>query len=159
MTDETPITIELNPQERRLWDRLRGHVVRPRSGGSSGLGDLLLLLPDLTVLLVRLLRDPRVPLSGKLIALAGVGYVMLPVDLVPELLLGPIGLVDDLLIVGAALSALLERVHPDIVRSHWSGQGDALEVIQRVTSWSRRQLSNPVRRLVDRVLFRRRIRA
>lgn len=159
MTEETPITIELNPRERRLWDRLRGHVVTPRSGGTSGVGDLLLLLPDLTVLLVRLLRDPRVPLSGKLIALAGVGYVMLPVDLVPELLLGPIGLVDDLLIVGAALSALLERVHPDIVRSHWSGQGDALEVIQRVSGWSRRQLANPVRRLVDRLFFNRRVRA
>jgi len=26
-------------------------------------------------------------------------------------------------------------VHPDVVRMHWSGQGDALEAIQRVTQW------------------------
>jgi uncharacterized membrane protein YkvA (DUF1232 family) len=51
-------------------------------------------------------------------------------------LLGPIGLADDLIVVGAALSRLLGDVHPDVVRSHWSGQGDALDAIQRVTAWS-----------------------
>ena len=49
---------------------------------------------------------------------------------------GPIGLVDDVVIATATLSRLLNHVHPDVVRSHWSGQGDALEVIQRVTRWS-----------------------
>jgi uncharacterized membrane protein YkvA (DUF1232 family) len=159
MSDDAPITIELNPRERRLWDRLRSRVAPVRSGGGSGFADVLLLLPDLTVLLARLLRDPRVPIGAKLIAVAGVGYVLLPFDLLPEILLGPVGLIDDLLIVGAALSGLLERVHPDIVRSHWSGQGDALDAIQRVTSWSRRQIGNPLRRLLDRVVFRGRARA
>lgn len=159
MTDEARITIELNPREQRLYDRLRGRVVEPRDGGGSGFGDLLLLLPDLTVLLVRLLRDPRVPIGAKLIALGGVGYVLLPIDLLPEVLLGPVGLVDDLLVVGAALAGLLERVHPDIVRSHWSGQGDALEAIQRVAGWSRRQLGNPLRRLAGRIAALARIRA
>jgi uncharacterized membrane protein YkvA (DUF1232 family) len=65
-----------------------------------------------------------------------VGYVLSPIDLVPSLLVGPIGLVDDLLVVTAALSRILNHVHPDVVRSHWSGQGDALDAIQRVTRWS-----------------------
>ena len=53
------ITIELNPREQRLYDRLRKGVVENGIGESSGLRDLLLLLPDLTVLLMRLLRDSR----------------------------------------------------------------------------------------------------
>ena len=36
-------------------------------------------------------------------------------------------------------------VHPDVVRSHWSGKGDALEAIQRVTLWSRHFLTGRVR--------------
>ena len=131
-----PITIELNPREGRLYDRLRTQFVKTRGGSRSGVRDLLLLLPDLTVLLMRLMCDPRVPMTSKAIALLGVGYVVSPIDLIPTLLVGPIGLVDDLLVVSASLSRVLNHVHPDVVRSHWSGQGDALDAIQRVSAWS-----------------------
>ena len=133
---EGPIVIELNPREQRLYDRLRSRVVSSAPGAASGLKDLLLLLPDLTVLLLRMLRDPEVPIGSKAIAVLGVGYALSPIDLLPSLLLGPIGLVDDLLVVSAALSRLVNRVHPDVVRRNWSGQGDALDVIQRVSRWS-----------------------
>jgi len=133
---ESRITIELNPREQRLYDRLRAGVVANRAGEGSGLRDLLLLLPDLTVLLMRLLRDGRVPVTSKAVALVGVGYVLSPIDLLPSLLLGPLGLVDDLVVVSAALSRVINHVHPDVVRSHWPGKGDALDAIARVTAWS-----------------------
>jgi len=133
---EEPISIELNPREQRLYDRLRARVVKTRPGATSGIRDAILLLPDLTVLLARLVRDSRVPVSCKVIAVLGVGYALSPIDLIPSLLVGPIGLVDDLLVVSAALSKILNEVHPDVVRSHWSGQGDALDVVQRATRWS-----------------------
>ena len=81
------------------------------------------MLPDLVVLLGRLARDRRVPASAKVIALIGISYALSPLDLLPDLLLGPLGMVDDLLVVVAALSRILNQVHPDLVRSHWSGQG------------------------------------
>lgn len=137
---EGPITIELNPRERRLYDRLRERVVPTRPGAVTGARDLLLFLPDLTVLLARLLRDRRVPLVQKGVALAGIAYVISPIDLLPALVLGPIGLLDDLFVVAACLSRLLNHVHPDVVRAHWSGQGDALEIIQSTTSWFEREL-------------------
>jgi uncharacterized membrane protein YkvA (DUF1232 family) len=154
VTQEKQILIELNPRERRLYDRLRAQLVQSRPGAPSGVRDLLLLLPDLTVLLLRLLRDDRVPLGSKCIALLGVGYILSPIDLLPEALLGPIGLVDDLLIVGAALSRLLNDVHPDVVRSHWSGQGDALESVTRVTAWTERQVTQRIRGIFRWVLRR-----
>jgi uncharacterized membrane protein YkvA (DUF1232 family) len=146
------VTIELNPRERRLYDRLRAALVEQRPGQASNVRDVMLLVPDLTVLLARLLRDPRVPIGGKVIALLGVGYVLSPVDLLPEVLLGPVGLVDDAFVVAAALSRILNYVHPDVVRSHWSGQGDVLEAIQRATAWAEDRAKGAIRRLMPRAL-------
>jgi len=122
-------------------------------GSPSGLPDVLLLLPDLTVLLLRLLRDDRVPWGAKAVALFGVGYVLSPLDVLPEILLGPFGYLDDLLVVSAALSRLMNRVHPDVVRSHWPGKQDALETVHEVTSWAEGQVSGTLRRLA-RTVFR-----
>jgi uncharacterized membrane protein YkvA (DUF1232 family) len=154
---EGPITIELNPRERRFYDRLRERVVPVRPGATTGARDLLLLLPDLTILLGRLLRDRRVPLVDKAIAVGGIAYVLSPIDLLPALVLGPIGMLDDLFIVAACLSRLVNHVHPDVVRGHWSGQGDALEIIQSTTAWFEKELRLRVGDL-GRVLRRGRMR-
>jgi uncharacterized membrane protein YkvA (DUF1232 family) len=154
MARDSQITIELNPKEQRLYDRLRAQVVHPQPGAGSGVRDLLLLLPDLTVLLMRLLRDPRVPLRFKLVALAGVGYVFSPLDLMPGILFGPLGLLDDLVIVGATLSRLINHVHPDVVRSQWPGRGDALDAVSRVTEWTERQVTSRLQVVVSGLLRR-----
>jgi uncharacterized membrane protein YkvA (DUF1232 family) len=153
---ENAVTIELNPRERRLYDRIRDRLVTPSvDTTTSSVRDLLLLLPDLTILLTRLLRDRRVAFIHKGVAVAGVAYVVSPLDLMPALIFGPIGLLDDLFVVAACLSRLINHVHPDIVRGHWSGRGDALEMIQSVTGWFERELRL---RLSDlrRILRRRR---
>jgi len=154
---EGRITIELNPRERRFYDRLRDRVVPARPGATTGARDLLLLLPDLTILLGRLLRDEQVPLLEKTIAVAGIAYVLSPIDLMPALILGPVGMLDDVFIVAACLSRLVNHVHPDVVRRHWSGQGDALDVIQSTAAWFERELRLRVADL-GRVLRRGRMR-
>ena len=139
-TSGPPVMIDLNPKEQRRYDQLRERLVTSSQVGRSGMGDVLLLLPDLTILLLRLLRDDRVPLLEKGIALAGVAYVLSPIDVLPAIAMGPIGLLDDLFVVAACLSRLLNHVHPDVVRSHWPGQGDALDAIQGTTAWFEREL-------------------
>ena len=131
------VTIELNPVAGEgLWERLRKRLPgATQRGAGSGLTDLLLLLPDMAVLLGRLLRDERGPPVGKGIALVGLGYLVSPIDLMPGFLFGPIGLMDDLVIAGLSLSAIMNHTHPDVVRSHWPGQGDVLVAIHRVTAW------------------------
>ncbi|MGI9590935.1 MAG: YkvA family protein [Myxococcota bacterium] len=143
---EDIVTIELNPRERRLYDRVRAAVSRMEPGGAFTIRDVVLLMPDLTVLLARLLRDRRVPLGAKAVALFGVGYVLSPIDLLPAVFFGPVGWVDDALVVTAALGRILNDVHPDIVRSHWSGTGDALDAIQRITHWSHSLVAGRLRR-------------
>ena len=52
---EPVITIDLNPRERRLYDRMRAALSGMDLAPGSGFRDVVLLLPDLTVLLARLL--------------------------------------------------------------------------------------------------------
>ncbi len=146
-----PIEIELNSGERRFYDRVR-RSLRPGPANRSELRDVLLLLPDLVMLMFRLLRDERVAVGDKLLAALGIAYVLSPIDLMPTFLFGPIGLIDDVLVVAATLSRLVNHVHPDVVRSHWSGQGDALRAIQRVSQWSERRISRGIRDVVKRIL-------
>lgn len=153
---EPRVEIELGARERRLYDRLRRAVVEGRPGAPSGARDLVLLVPDLAVLLLRLLRDERVAPGDKVLVLGGLGYLLSPIDLLPEILFGPFGWLDDLVVLAAALSRVMNHVHPDVVRSHWSGQGDALDAIHRVTSWSERQLTGRVRSAVRLILGPRR---
>ncbi len=146
------LEIEMNPRERRLYDRLRSVVRRARPGARSDVRDLLLLMPDLTTLLVRLLRDDRVALGDKAVVLVGLGYVLSPIDLLPSFLFGPFGVLDDFVVLAATVSRVVNHVHPDVVRSHWSGQGDALEAVHRVTEWSERQVTGRLRNAVRSLL-------
>jgi uncharacterized membrane protein YkvA (DUF1232 family) len=149
---EDVVTIELNPRERRLYERFRDRVTGLENPGVTGFKDMIFLLPDLTILLARLMRDKRVPLKHKIIAGIGVGYVLSPIDLMPSLLLGPIGLIDDAVVVSAALSRVLNHVHPDIVRSHWAGKGDALDAVQRMSEWCESLFTGRLRDVVGAVL-------
>jgi uncharacterized membrane protein YkvA (DUF1232 family) len=142
------VEVDLRAREKRIYDRLRSRVATFEPGGRSGVRDMLLFLPDLVVLLIRLAQDPRVPLGSKAIALFGVGYALSPIDLLPEILFGPIGFIDDVLVACAALSRIINHVHPDLVRAHWSGAGDALDVVRRVTAWSESLVGKTVTRVL-----------
>ena len=144
MRQDEIIEIELNAREKRFYDKLRQRVRAPE-GASTDVRDLILLLPDLAMLLFRLMRDERVPVGHRAIALLGIGYVVSPVDLLPTFFFGPLGLLDDVVVVAAVISQLVNHVHPDVVRSHWSGQRDALEVVRQVTEWSERNVTSRVR--------------
>ncbi len=144
MEGEDKITLDLTARERRFYDRVRSMVVRNEPGSKSGIRDLVLLLPDLTVLLIRLMRDDRVPIGAKVLAAFGVAYVLSPIDIIPDILFAPIALLDDLFVVTAALSRILNGVHPDVVRFHWSGKGDVIKLVHRLTHWAETQVVSKV---------------
>jgi uncharacterized membrane protein YkvA (DUF1232 family) len=151
VTEQRPVEIELGVREQRLYDRLRAQVRPVVPGAGSDLRDILLAFPDLVMLLLRLLRDPRVAAGDKALALFGVVYVVSPLDLMPVWLFGPFGVLDDLFVVAATLSRVVNHVHPDVVRLHWSGQGDALRLIQRATDWSEQRIGMRLRGALRRL--------
>jgi uncharacterized membrane protein YkvA (DUF1232 family) len=147
---EPVVEIDLSARERRIYDRWRSALRKPLPGANADLRDALLALPDLAVLVLRLLRDGRVRPGDKAIAVLGIAYVLSPIDLIPEFVFGPLGLLDDAFVLALTVSRLVNRVHPDVVRAHWSGQGDVLDAIQRVSAWAERQLGGRMRRALER---------
>jgi uncharacterized membrane protein YkvA (DUF1232 family) len=142
------IEIDLTRRERRMYDRLRRRFTRADPNDGTGVWDLLFLGPDFVVLLARLVRDPQVSIGAKLVAGLGVAYAVSPIDLLPEVLFGPLGMFDDLVVLAAALSRVVNHVHPDIVRSHWSGRGDALRAIRRLARWAESAVGATISRLL-----------
>jgi len=84
------------------------------------------------MLLWRLTTDSRVAGKDKVLLGSAVVYFILPFDLIPEAIVGPIGYLDDLVFAAYVLNKILTNTDPAILREHWSGNGDVLQAIQRV---------------------------
>ncbi len=66
----------------------------------------------------RLLRDSRVPAWAKLIPVAGLIYLISPIDLIPDLMLPGVGEIDDLAVLLIALKMFVEITPPRLVNEH-----------------------------------------
>lgn len=124
-------------------------VLRPRGARTPLVREAIAAGPNLVRLAWRLLRDPRVPTRSKVLLGLALGYVASPVDLVPALL--PAGLVDDVLVVTLALNRMLESVGEDVVRQHWDGRGDVLDVVRTLLDLASDLVPHRLRRLVRRL--------
>ncbi len=88
-------------------------------------------VPDCIVLFKRLLQDPRVPRSGKILLTLLMGYLAIPFDLIPDFI--PIvGQLDDAILVAFALRSVLRRAGDALVREHWPGPLSSLELLLRL---------------------------
>lgn len=105
--------------------------LRDKEAQQTRLKEYALLAPRLVKLLWRLTRDPRVPARSKASLVLLMGYIVSPVDLIPDFLPG-IGQMDELVIAAFALDQMLNRVPAEVVREHWEGDKDILEIVQEV---------------------------
>lgn len=103
----------------------------PPNATPTSLKEYALLVPRLARLLWRLSRDPRVPARAKATLFILAGYLLSPVDVVPDFIPG-IGHVDDLVILAFALDQMLNRIPEEVVLEHWDGDEDVLEVVRQI---------------------------
>lgn len=90
-------------------------------------------IPDCVILVRRLLSDPRVPRSRKLLLVALAGYLALPFDLVPDFI--PVaGQLDDAIVVALVLRSVLRAGGPELLDEHWPGPERSLAVVRRLAS-------------------------
>lgn len=97
----------------------------------TSLREYALLAPRLVKLVWRLARDPRVPARAKATLFLVAGYLVSPVDLIPDFIPG-LGQLDDVVVAAFALDQILNRVPEEVVRQHWDGDGDVLEVVRHI---------------------------
>lgn len=77
---------------------------------------LLWHLPNFAKLYWRLFTDHRVPLYAKAVLLAGVLYVLIPIDFIPFILFPVLGAIDDLAVFLLAARAFISLCPPDVVQ-------------------------------------------
>lgn len=108
-------------------------AMRDKVAGYTGAyADYVLLVPDLFLLISRLMLDPRIDARHKVYLGAAVAYVISPIDLLSERQFGAIGYLDDLVVVVAALNMLFNEVDRRIILEHWSGKEDLLGTVQKI---------------------------
>ncbi len=91
--------------------------------------NLLMFIPNMIFLCVRLMTDSRVPTTEKALVAGAVIYAIVPLDLIPDML--PfVGQIDDAYLIAATLLRLVDRTDARVVREHWKGGGDVVELIE-----------------------------
>jgi uncharacterized membrane protein YkvA (DUF1232 family) len=87
----------------------------------------VLAVPDFFVMMVRLVRDPRIPTRSKILVGAVIAYFLSPFDVIPDVL-GGLGLVDDLAVALFAVEELSKSVPANVLEEAWPGDGQVLEM-------------------------------
>lgn len=112
------------------------------------MGNFLMFLPNLVVLLGRLLKDVRVPTAEKALFVGAIVYFIMPIDLIPDIF--PfIGQVDDIYVIALTLLRLINRTDDRIIREHWSGGGDIVALADSVASIAPMLLPKRVSRVLS----------
>lgn len=117
------------------YQQLRGKFkiwFQSEDGKANKWAEYLLFAPDLFHLLCKLSVDPDVPLKEKAKLAAAIAYFISPLDLVPEAILGPAGYIDDISLAAYVLKSMVSTVDPEILRRHWAGERDVLEVMKHI---------------------------
>ena len=142
-----------------FYDRLRARIVPAIEKRGSRLGSgavkALLLVPDIFILLVRIALDPEVPGPARALVGGAIAYFVLPLDLLPEAVLGGAGYLEDLVLATAVLARAFGGELEPWARKHWSGPEDLRKVLTDVTGAAQHLLGAPLYQRLTRLLARR----
>ncbi|MEN8114124.1 MAG: DUF1232 domain-containing protein [Actinomycetota bacterium] len=109
--------------------------------------EAILVLPNVVKLLARLARDPRVSIRRKAFAASALVYVVSPIDIVPDFVVG-FGQLDDLIIAAIAINHLIDGAGREIIEEHWDGSVDSLDLVLAAAEWGAEIVPGPLRRLL-----------
>lgn len=109
--------------------------------------NVLLFVPNMVLLCARLLTDPRVPRTEKALVGGAIIYAIIPFDLIPDMI--PfVGQLDDAYLIALTLLRLVDRTDPNILREHWSGGGDIVQLAESMVTITAKLLPKRIRRVL-----------
>jgi uncharacterized membrane protein YkvA (DUF1232 family) len=112
------------------------------------LKNVLLFIPNMVLLSMRLLTDSRVPATERALLAGAIVYAIIPFDLIPDMI--PfVGQIDDAYLIALTLLRLMERTDPKVVREHWSGGGDVVELVGAAALVAAKYLPERIRRVLS----------
>ena len=113
----------------------------------DGLRDVLLFVPRFAALLGRLIADPEVASTDKLLVGAVIAYILSPLDIIPDMI-PVLGQLDDAYLVALCLLRLLNRSGEAKVRQYWDGPEDIVQILHTVSDYATRYLPAAVRNAI-----------
>jgi uncharacterized membrane protein YkvA (DUF1232 family) len=112
-------------------EKMRGWLTT-EEGKTNKFGEYLMFGPDLFHLLCKLSLDDEVPIKEKAKLAGAIAYFVSPVDLLPEIITGPLGYLDDIAVAAYVLNGIINNTDKALVEKHWAGDGDVLHVIRQI---------------------------
>jgi uncharacterized membrane protein YkvA (DUF1232 family) len=95
-------------------------VGAPRTGAKRTVLHYIRQLPQYVRLLSGLVTDRRVSMVDKLLVVGAIGYIVMPIDLIPDFI--PFfGEIDDVFLLVLALQRLVQNAGRAVLLDHWSG--------------------------------------
>ncbi|MFY7921560.1 MAG: YkvA family protein [Gemmatimonas sp.] len=128
----------------------------PRTGMKRSVLHVIRQIPSYLRLLVGLIGDGRVSRLDRLLVLGALAYIASPLDFVPDFM--PfLGQVDDVFLLMMAIQRLIENAGMAVLRDHWRGDPDDIDVLNvaRVVSAAGFFLPTRVRHRLRRMAGRR----
>ena len=109
--------------------------------------NLLLFIPNMVLLCARLMTDSRVPATEKALVAGAVIYAIIPLDFIPDMI--PfVGQIDDSYLIAVTLLRLVDRTDSRVVREHWKGGGDVVELLESMAQMAAKLLPKRIRRVL-----------
>ncbi|HEM48800.1 MAG TPA: DUF1232 domain-containing protein [Caldithrix sp.] len=123
---------DMNKKQSDFYIKIRKQITEFLEKQHFEYGHLLLMAPDIFHLLVKLTLDKRVPKNKKIKLGIGIAYFLMPIDILPEAFIGPLGYMDDLAVAAYILNDFINQENMDLVYDHWAGDSDVLATIQNI---------------------------
>lgn len=93
--------------------------------------DYALIIPDVAILLGRLVKDKNVKPRVKAVILIILGYLASPIDLIPDCI-PVIGEIDDIAVAFFGLNYIMNNVSEDIIKENWAGKDDIIAIMKNI---------------------------
>lgn len=135
----------------KLRKKLSDKIPDINEHGKLQIKDFLFFLPDFFILISRLFLDKRVPSGKKVLVSCLIGYIFMPIDLIPDFI-PVIGYLDDLVIIILGLDMLLKDIDEQIIIDNWSGSQNVIELIKILIDKIENSLHNPLFHAIKKIL-------
>jgi len=113
----------------------------------SRMKNVMMFVPNMVLLCGRLLTDPRVPRTEKALVAGAIIYAVIPFDLIPDMI--PfVGQLDDAYLIALTLLRLVDRTDPKVLREHWNGGGDIVQLVESMAMLTGKLLPKRIRRIL-----------
>lgn len=142
---------DVSDDKEYTYRRFRKELRAKFSENNKGFYPYVVLIPDITALLFRLYKDQRVARETKTNISIALGYLMFPLDIIPDVI--PfLGKIDDLALVFYILQKILCDIPEEVVLDNWEGEANIIELSREAMSLFNDKFgAKEIKRIVDYV--------